>query len=274
MKAGSLMASLNRIRAMVLRYVYLLRGSWARIFELIYWPTVQMVTWGFLQSYLGQAAGGPNAHLALAGGILIGAMLLWDILLRGQLGFSIGFLEEMWSRNIGNRFMSPLRPLEFVASLVILSILRLAISMVPVTLMAIVFFGYNLWGLGVALGFFFANLLFTAWAIGLVVCGIVLRNGMGAEGLVWGIVFVMMPFCCVYYPVATLPGWMQAIAWSLPPTYVFEGLRALTERQILRWDLMVWSVCINLFLFTISVTIFIALVNAARRACTFLQTGE
>ena len=106
MKAISIPASLNRIRAMVLRYVYLLRGSWARIFELVYWPTVQMVTWGFLQSYLGQASGGPNAPLALAGGILIGSMLLWDILLRGQLGFSIGFLEEMWSRNIGNLFMT------------------------------------------------------------------------------------------------------------------------------------------------------------------------
>lgn len=274
MKAGLISASLNRIHAMVLRYVYLLRGSWARIFELIYWPTVQMVTWGFLQSYLGQAASGSNARFAIAGGVLIGSMLLWDILLRGQLGFSIGFLEEMWSRNVGNLFMSPLRPLEFVASLVVLSVLRLAISMVPVTLMAILFFGYNLWGLGVALGLFFANLLFTAWAIGLVVCGIVLRNGMGAEGLVWGIVFVMMPFCCVYYPVATLPGWMQAIAWSLPPTYVFEGLRALTDGHVLRLDLMAWAGLINLFLFAISVTIFVRLVNAARRAGTLLQTGE
>lgn len=274
MNAAWVAASLNRIQAMVLRYVYLLRGSWARIFELIYWPTVQMVTWGFLQSYLGRASGASSAPFAVAGGILIGSMLLWDILLRGQLGFSIGFLEEMWSRNIGNLFMSPLRPLEFVASLVVLSVLRLAISMVPVTLMAIAFFGYNLWGLGLALGLFFANLLFTAWAVGLVVCGIVLRNGMGAEGLVWGIVFVMMPFCCVYYPVATLPAWMQAISWCLPPTYVFEGLRALTDQHVLRLDLMAWAACINLFLFAISVTIFMGLVSAARRAGTLLQTGE
>ena len=141
--------SLSRIYAMVLRYCYLLRYSWPRVLELIYWPTVQMVTWGFLQSDLvrgGTGGGDASAHggVALAGGVLIGSMLLWDVLMRGQLGFSIGFLEEMWSRNIGNLFMSPLRPVEFVVALMAMSIIRLTISMVPVTAMAVLFFGYNL----------------------------------------------------------------------------------------------------------------------------------
>lgn len=259
---------------MVLRYVYLLKGSWARVFELIYWPAVQMITWGFLQAYLGQGSSDSSGRLRIAGGVLIGSMLLWDILLRGQLGFSIGFLEEMWSRNIGNLLMSPLRPWEFVASLVLLSILRLVISLVPVILMAIVFFGYDLWSLGLGLGLFFANLLLTGWAIGLVVCGIVLRNGMGAEGLVWGIVFVMMPFCCVYYPVSTLPPWLQGVAWSLPPTYVFEGLRTLTSEHVLRLDLMARAGSINLLLFAVSATIFFSLLEAARRAGKLMQTDE
>ena len=74
--------------------------------------------------------------------------MLWDILFRGQLGFSISFLEEMYARNMGNLMMSPLRPVEFVAALMIMSIIRLAIGMVPVSLLAIAFFGFNLWGLG------------------------------------------------------------------------------------------------------------------------------
>ena len=95
---------------MVRRYWYLLRSSWPRMLDLIYWPAVQMLMWGFLQIYVSQNAG----FFAQAGGVFIGAVLLWDILFRGQLGFSISFLEEMYARNLGNLMMSPLRPAEFV----------------------------------------------------------------------------------------------------------------------------------------------------------------
>src|SRR5580692_6080502 len=121
--AGS---SSRRIAAMMLRYWYLLRSSWPRLLDLVYWPTVQMVTWGFLQYYIASNAG----FFARAGGTFIGAVLLWDILFRGQLGFSLSFLEEMWSRNIGNLMMSPLRPIEFIAALMVMSLVRLAIGVV------------------------------------------------------------------------------------------------------------------------------------------------
>ena len=130
----------SRVAAMVRRYWYLLSSSWPRILDLIYWPTVQMLMWGFLQIYVAQNAG----FFARAGGVFIGSVLLWDILFRGQLGFSISFLEEMWSHNLANIMMSPLRPVEFMAALMIMSIVRLAIGMVPVTLLAVAFFGFNL----------------------------------------------------------------------------------------------------------------------------------
>jgi ABC-2 type transport system permease protein len=171
------MFSPTRVAAMVLRYWYLLRSSWSRLIELIYWPTVQMLMWGFLQTYLA----GQSNNLARAGGVFIGAVMLWDILFRGQLGFSISFLEEMYARNLGNLMISPLRPFEFVAALMIMSIVRLAIGMLPVTLLAIWFFGFNLWGLGVALAAFFANLMLTGWAVGIFVSGLVLRNGLGCS---------------------------------------------------------------------------------------------
>src|SRR5882672_2297320 len=150
--------SANRVSAMVRRYWYLLRSSWPRILDLIYWPAVQMLMWGFLQLYVSENAG----FFARAGGVFIGSVLLWDILFRGQLGFSISFLEEMWSRNLGNIMISPLRPVEFIAALMIMSIVRLLIGMIPVSLLAIVFFGFNLWSLGLALAGFFANLILTS----------------------------------------------------------------------------------------------------------------
>ena len=260
----------HRVGAMVLRYIYLLRSSWPRILELVYWPTMQLFVWGFLQLYISQNAG----FFARAGGVFIGAVLLWDILFRGQLGFSVSFLEEMWARNLGNLMISPLRPIEFVAALMIMSIVRLAIGMVPVTLLAIAFFGFNIYSLGLALAAFFANLILTSWSVGILVSGVLLRNGMGAESLAWTLMFVLMPLTCVYYPVATLPSWLQVVAWSLPPTYVFEGMRALVISHEFRADLMLQACALNAVYFSAAVIAFLQLLKSARRQGSLLQSGE
>ena len=184
--SSALMISPYRVGAMVLRYLYLLRSSWSRVLELIYWPAVQLLVWGFLQFYIAQNSG----FFARAGGVFIGAVMMWDILFRGQLGFSISFLEEMWSRNLANLMISPLRPIEFIMALMVMSVVRLAIGMVPVSLIAIAFFGFNIYGLGFAFATFFMNLILTSWSVGIVVSGVVLRNGMGAETLAWTVMFV------------------------------------------------------------------------------------
>jgi ABC-2 type transport system permease protein len=262
--------SWTRVGAMVLRYWYLVRSSWPRVLDLIYWPTVQMIMWGFLQTYIGQQSG----FFARAGQTFIGAVMLWDILFRGQLGFSISFLEEMYSRNLPNLMISPLRPAEFVAALMIMSIIRLAIGMVPVSLLAIAFFGFNLWGLGLALAMFFMNLILTSWALGILISGILLRHGLGAENMAWTFMFVLLPLTCVYYPVEILPGWLQAVAWMLPPTYVFEGMRALLIQHVFRADLMAEAFAINILLFVLAVLAFLAFLKSARRAGSLLAGGE
>ncbi len=270
MSGASMALSRRRIGAMVSRYWYLLRSSWPRILDLIYWPAVQMLMWGFLQTYISQNAG----YFAQAGGVFIGAVLLWDILFRGQLGFSISFLEEMYARNLGNLMMSPLRPVEFVAALMIMSLIRLAIGMVPVSLLAIAFFGFNVWGLGLALAAFFVNLILTSWAIGIFVSGLLLRNGMGAESMAWTIMFLFLPLTCVYYPVTVLPEWLQWLAWSLPPTYVFEGMRALLIGQVFRADLMLQAFALNVVLFAAASVAFLKLLDSARVHGSLLQSSE
>jgi ABC-2 type transport system permease protein len=262
--------AMHRINAMVLRYWYLLVSSWPRMLELIYWPVLQIITWGFLQSYISQNAG----FFAQAGGTLIGAVILWDILFRGQLGFSISFLEEMWARNLGNLMMSPLKPIEFLISLMIMSLIRLAIGIIPMVILAIVFFKFNLFAFGLPLIAFFCNLIFTSWSLGIFVSGLVLRNGLGAESIVWTLMFGLMPLACVYYPVSVLPSWLQAIAWVLPPTYVFEGMRALLFDHTFRADLMLTALAINVVLFIVSFAIFLGLLNSARRAGTLISGGE
>jgi ABC-2 type transport system permease protein len=121
---------------------------------------------------------------------------------------------------------------------------------------------------------FFVNLILTSWAVGVVVSGVLLRNGMGAETLAWTLMFVLMPITCVYYPVSVLPDWLQVIAWMLPPTYVFEGMRALLMEQQIRLDLMIQAFALNVLYFLCSVVAFLQLLKSARRAGSLLQTGE
>ena len=262
--------SFRRVGAMILRYWYLLLSSWPRLLELMYWPILQVITWGFLQSYIAQNAG----FFARAGGTLIGAVILWDILFRGQLGFSVSFLEEMWARNLGNLMMSPLKPIEFLLALMAMSLIRLAIGVFPMTMLALFLFHFNVYSLGLPLIAFFCNLIFTSWSVGVFVSGLVLRNGLGAESIVWTLMFALLPLACVYYPVRVLPHWLQYVAWSLPPTYVFEGMRALLMEHVFRTDLMVSALAINAVLLVASFSAFLALLRSARRQGSLLAGGE
>ena len=262
--------SATRVGAMVARYWYLLRSSWPRLLDLVYWPAVQMLMWGFLQLYISQNAG----FFARAGGTFIGAVLLWDILFRGQLGFSVSFLEEMWSRNLANLMISPLKPVEFVIALMIMSVVRLAIGIVPVTLLAFAFFHFNLFSLGFALAAFFVNLMLTGWAVGIFVSGLVLRNGLGAENMAWTIMFIFLPLTCVYYPVSVLPAWLQQVSWLLPPTYVFEGMRALLIGHVFRADLMLQALALNAIWFAAGTAGFLLLLKSARASGALMQPGE
>ena len=260
----------RRIGAMIMRYWYLLLSSWPRLLEIAYWPVLQVITWGFLQSYIAQ-----NANFFVrAGGTLIGAVILWDILFRGQLGFSISFLEEMWARNLGNLMMSPLKPIEFLMALMAMSLIRLAIGVVPMSLLALIFFEFNIYGLGLPLIAFFCNLIFTSWSVGVFVSGLVLRNGLGAESIVWTLMFALMPLACVYYPARVLPHWLQYVSWSLPPTYVFEGMRALLIDHVFRADLMVAALALNALLLLASFAAFLAFLQSARRHGSLLGGGE
>jgi len=260
----------NRIWALVLRYTYVLRSSWPRVIELAYWPTVQMIMWGFMSQFLANQ----NSVAAQIGGALISAVLLWDVLFRGQLGVSVTFFEEMWSRNLGHLFVSPLRPGEFATALVTMSLIRTLLGMVPASLLAIALFGFSVYSIGLSLVAFFFSLLMFGWAIGLGISGMVLRYGLGAENIAWAAVFALMPTSAVYYPLATLPGWLQSIALCLPPAYAFEGMRSILQHQVVRYDYMAMGFALNLVYLALGTALFFLYFRMARRRGSLLQQGE
>ncbi|MFA5121409.1 ABC transporter permease [Zavarzinia sp.] len=262
--------SLNRIGALVLRHWYLLRSSWPRLLDMVYWPTVQMLTWGFITVSLAPPAGAAGQGL----GVLLGAALLWDVLLRAQLGTSMSFLEEMYSRNLGHLMASPLRPIEFLAALATVGMLRTLVGMVPTSLLAIWFFGFSIYDMGLSLAAFFALLVFMGWAIGLFIAGLVMRVGMGAEALAWGFVFAIAPLSAVFYPLAVLPEWLQPVSLALPSTHVFEGMRALLRDGVVRGDHLAAAFALDLLYLGLGIAAFLAFHESARDRGRLLQMGE
>jgi ABC-2 type transport system permease protein len=219
------MSSLTRIGAILLRQIYLLHRSPARMISVIIWVAIDMVLWGFFTHYLNDIAQTKIDFVM----VLLGGVLLWNFSQRVMFGVTMAFFEDVWSRNFLNLFGSPLTIREYLAGLVLTSILTSALAFVAMLLLAIGIFGLNLLSYGIALMPFLMILFLFGIAIGILGCSLVLRYGPAAEWLVWPIPALLSPFACVFYPVSALPGFMQAIAHLLPPSYVFENVRAITS---------------------------------------------
>ncbi len=262
--------SWRRVAALLLRHLYVLRRSWPRLLELAYWPTMQMMLWGFITTFFLEH----STWVAQAAAVLISAVLLWDVLFRSNLGVALSFIEEIWSRNLGQLFVSPLRPYELVSSLLIMSFIRTIISVTPAAFLALPFFDVWVFQLGPPLIAFFANLLIMGWSVGLVVSALVLRYGLGAESLCWLGIFLVGPISGIYYPIATLPGWLQPVAWALPSAYVFEGMRGVLFEQVFRVDFFAAAVALNVIYLALSCAFFLFMFHTARKKGLLLQQGE
>jgi ABC-2 type transport system permease protein len=229
-----------------------------------------MIVWGFMTEFLQTN----SSYVARAFGVLLAAVLLWDVLFRGQLGVSMSFLEEMWARNLGHLSVSPLRPYEWILSLLAMSLIRVMIGVFPAALLAIPLYHYSIFTLGLPLLAFFVNLLVTGWALGLMICALILRHGAGAESMAWLAVFILSPISGIYYPVSVLPGWLQAVAAALPSAHVFEGMRAVLFDGTFRWDHFAAAVGLNVLYLLLGALLFLAAFRDARHRGALLQVGE
>lgn len=261
----------RRIWGLMYRHLALYRRSWPRVLELMYWPVLQMVVWGFITAYL---AGVQGNMASVAAGVLLGGVLLWEVTLRSQMGFAISFLEEVWSRNLGHLFVSPLRPWELVAGLAAMSVLRTVAAVLPAMVLAFFLYGFGVWTLGPVLVAYVFALMAMGWAVALAVTALILRHGAGAEALAWGVMFGIAPFAAVFYPVAILPGWLQPVALAIPAAHVFEGMRAALIGGVIAWDHLAWAVLLDVVWMAVAAWIFLAQFHAARVRGALLNIGE
>ncbi len=272
---GATSGSLRRIWGLMYRHLALYRRSWPRLLELMYWPVLQMCIWGFTASFLVGRAGGGGAGGAavVAAGALLGGVLLWEVALRSQMGVAISFLEELWSRNLGHVFVSPIRPWEMVSALVGISVLRMLTGVLPAILIAFLLYAFNLFAMGPVVVLFFANLMVMGWWVALGVISLILRHGAGAEALAWSVLFGLTPISAVFYPVSVLPAAVQPVALALPSSHVFEGMRAALS-GVIRWDHLAWAMGLNIVWMAAGIWLFATQFRQARLRGALLSIGE
>lgn len=221
--------SFTRTGAIVLRQYYLIRGSVSRLVPLFAWVGIDMVLWGFITRYLNQVSGSGMNFVPS----LLGAVLLWDFFIRVMQGVTMAFFEDVWSRNFLNIFATPLSITEYLTGLVLSSVTTSSFGLGVMLLLATTAFGLSFFVYGVLLVPFLLTLFVFGIAFGILAVGMVLRLGPASEWFVWPIPALISPFAGVFYPLSTLPHWMQYIGRCLPPAYVFEGMRGiLMGRQV------------------------------------------
>ena len=231
------MISGRRTAAVVLRQYYLLRGSVARIPPLFAWVAIDITLWGFITRYLNSVS---NAGFNFVPALL-GAVLLWDFFIRVMQGVTTAFLEDVWSRNFLNFFATPLSISEYLGGLILSSISTSTAGVAVMLLLASFVFGLSFLIYGSLLAPFLLLLFLFGIALGVIACAVVLRLGPASEWFIWPIPAVISPFAGVFYPIATLPKWMQWISHLLAPSYVFEGMRAIVARRAVPVDSLIWA---------------------------------
>lgn len=228
------------IAAIVLRQYYLVRGTVSRVLPLFIWAGIDIVLWGFITKYLNAVtSSGLNFVPSL-----LGAVLLWDFLIRVMQGVTMTFFEDVWSRNFLNLFSTPLSIWEYLTGLVLSSIASSTVGLAVMVILATTVFGLSFFVYGLMLVPFFLVLFMCGIALGIVGSSIVLRLGPPAEWFVWPIPVILAPFVGVFYPLSTLPRWMRAISYALPPSYVFEGMRSIVMRHAVSGHTLIWGFCL------------------------------
>jgi ABC-2 type transport system permease protein len=233
----------RRIWSLYKRHAYELRHSPPGLVDMLFWPAMDLLLWGMLTRYMLMEQ---VAFPAQAIGFLIGGVLLWDLVFRSNLGIGVTFLDDTsWTHNILNLMVSPLRPLEYIIGAVAWSLTKVLVGWSIMLTIAWALFDFGAFQMGPPIAVFMVALMLFGVAVGMVVLGIILRLGPGADILAWGLAVLLMPISAVFYPVAALPGWAQAIANALPTAHVFESMRTVIAGGAPPWDRLALALALD-----------------------------
>lgn len=250
----------QRISGLLLRYFYLYKRNLARLMDLFFWPMMDLVVWGFVSVYLLQSGSDVPEFVAF----FLGALILWDMLFRANLGVTVSFLEDVWTKNLLNLFVSPLKTIEFLTGLVLSSFLRVLVGGLFMVTVAFAFYHFNFLTVGLPLIAFFLNVLLFGWSLGIVSTAIIIRFGQSAEILAWAFAILFQPFSAVFYPLSVLPSFLQSVARFVPSSHVFEGMREVIATGTFSVREFLWALGLNAVYGIIAVTLFFIVFRQAK----------
>ena len=260
----------KRIKGLFLRHFYLIKSSIPRIIDLIYWPTIQIILWGFISKFFSLNATSLNYGV----GVILSAAILYDFLFRSSIAFNMLFLEEIWSRNFTNLFVSPIKISEIIISLTIAALLRALIGIVPALIIISPFFEFSIFNLGLTLIILLANLYLFGICLGLLVSSGLLKYGPAFENIAWSSLFLLAPLGCIYYPIEILPNFFQIIAKGLPLVYIFDETRNILLNGFINYENLRQAYYLNLIYLTLGIFLFYLSFLKARIKGTLINMGE
>jgi len=260
----------HKIYGLSLRHIYLIRGSFPRILDLIYWPSIQVFLWGFISKFFTISSSYYNNTI----GVILTAAILYDFLFRSSISYNMMFLEEIWSRNFTNLFISPIKIKEIIAALTLTAILRTLIGLIPAALIAIPLFKVSIFVIGFPLIFLLIALYIFGVTLGLLVTAGLIRFGPSFENIAWASLFFLAPLGCIYYPIEILPNWLQILAKILPLVHIFEEMRNILINNVVNLSEIIKAISISFIYFLIGVSIFYWSYYGARVRGTLINMGE
>ena len=260
----------HKIYALSLRHIYLIKSSFPRILDLIYWPSIQIFLWGFISKFFTLN----SSYYDNTVGIILTAAILYDFLFRSSISYNMMFLEEIWSRNFTNLFIAPIKISEIIAALTLTAIIRTMIGLIPAALLAIPMFGVSIFKIGIPLIFLLTSLYIFGVTLGLLVTAGLIRFGPSFENIAWASLFFLAPLGCIYYPIEILPEWLQLIAKSLPLVHIFEEMRNILINDVINIYAIIKSIMISSLYFIFGVVIFYVAYFGARKRGTLINIGE
>jgi len=260
----------SKIIGLSLRHVYLIKGSFPRILDLIYWPTIQIFLWGFISKFFTLSSSYYNNTV----GIILSAAILYDFLFRSSISYNMMFLEEIWSRNFTNLFIAPIKLSEIIAALTFTAIFRTLIGLIPASLIAIPLFGVSIFAIGLPLVFLLITLYIFGVTLGLLVTSGLIRFGPSFENIAWASLFFLAPLGCIYYPIEILPEWLQIISKLLPLVHIFEEMRNILIYDSVSYIQIFKAALISFMYFIFGVIIFFLSYEGAKNRGTLINMGE
>ncbi len=260
----------HRMYALYLRHIFLIKSSFPRILDLIYWPTIQIILWGFISQFFTMYSDYYNNTV----GVILSCAILYDFLFRSSISFNMLFLEEIWSRNFVNLFVAPLKVSEVIVALTFTALIRTLVGIIPAIILMGPLFGVSLLTMGPPLFLLFVCLYLFGTTLGLLVTSGLLRYGPAFENTAWSSLFLLAPLGCVYYPLSILPEWVQILAKGLPLVYIFEEARSILVNNVVNYKNIMTALALNLFYFISAITIFYLAFYGARKKGTLINMGE